>query len=111
MAEKAITSSNYSATLLMMDMSKAFDFIHRAIILKDLQQILLPEELHPIKIIIEDMKLAFRVGSEIGESVGTNNGTPQGDCISPNLFTLYPAYAPKGNNMDTPNEIMKHHYA
>lgn len=68
MAEKAITSQNYWATLLMMDMSNAFDSIHRAIMLKDLELILLPDELHLIEIKLEDVKLAVRVGGEIGDS-------------------------------------------
>ena len=54
MAEKAITLSNYTVMLLMMDMSKASDSIHRALILEDLRSILLPEELHIIKLMIED---------------------------------------------------------
>ena len=37
MAEKAITSSNYTVMLLMMDMSKACDSIHRAFISEDLK--------------------------------------------------------------------------
>ena len=111
MAEKAITSSNYSAMLLMMDMSKAFDSIHRAIILEDLQTILLPEELHMIKLMIDDVRLAVKIGSDIGEPFSTNIGTPQGDCISPILFTLYLANALKGKTPDKPTVMQEHSYS
>lgn len=114
MAEKAVTSSKYSATLLMMDMSKAFDFIHRSTIMEDLRSILLPEELHLIKIMIEDVKLAVRVGRDIGEAFTTNIGTPQGDCISPILFTLYLANALRedvDNRKPKPTEMTDHNYS
>ena len=90
MAEKAITSSNYTVMLLMMDMSKAFDSIHRALILEDLRSILLPEELHMIKL--------------MGNPFNTNIGTPQEDCLRPILFTL------KCRNSRTPTEIADHNY-
>ena len=104
MAEKAITSSNYTVMLLMMDMSKAFDSIHRALILEDLRSILLPEELHMIKLMIEDVKLAVKIGNEMGNPFNTNIGTPQEDSLRPILFTL------KCRNSRTPTEIADHNY-
>ena len=80
MAEKTITSLNYTIMLLMMDMSEAFDSIHRAFILEDLRSILLPEELHMIKLMIDDVKLAVKIQNEMGNPFNTNIGTPQEDC-------------------------------
>ena len=105
MAEK-ITSSNYTVMLLMMDMCKAFDFIYRAFILEDLRSILLPEELHMIKLMIDDVKLAVKIGNEMGHPFNTNIGTPQGDCIHSILFTLYLANALRCRNSKTPTETM-----
>ena len=46
LAEKAITSSNYNIYLLLLNMSKAFDTVSRGKLLKDLQEILEPDELY-----------------------------------------------------------------
>ena len=80
MAEKTITSLNYTIMLLMMGMSIAFDSIHRAFILEDLRSILLPEELHMIKLMIDDVKLAVKIQNEMGNPFNTNIGMPQEDC-------------------------------
>ena len=58
--------------LLMMDKSKAFDSIHRAFILEDFRSILVPEELHMIKLMIDDVKLAVKTGNEMGNPFNTN---------------------------------------
>ena len=101
MAEKAITSSNYIAMLFMMDMTKTFGFIDRAFILEDPGSILVPEKLHMIKLMIDDVKLAVKIGNKMGNPFSTNIGTPQGDCISPILFMLYLANALKCRNPRT----------
>lgn len=64
MAEKTITSSNFSAKLLMMDMSKAFNSIHRSVMMEDLISILIL-----IKIIIQDISLAVKVGPDIRQTI------------------------------------------
>lgn len=89
LAEKAITSSNYETHLLMLDMSKAFDTIERGTLIEDLKEILNPDEVHLISILIKDVKLAVKCGKTIGETFLTNTGAPQGDCASPIFFTLY----------------------
>ena len=101
LAEKAITTPNYHTHLLMMDMSKAFDRVERSKVIEDLEAILEPDELHLVKVLIEDVKLAVRVNGRTGKSFTTNIGTPQGDCLSPILFTLYLANAMK-DTTDTP---------
>lgn len=68
-------------------MSKAFDTIDRGTLLQDLRDTLLPKELHPVKIMIEDVQLVIHIGQNVGKTFHTNIGTPH--CVSPLLFTLY----------------------
>ena len=124
LAEKAITSEDYHANILLMDMSKAFDTVDRKTLLEDLKRIVNPDELHMIKILLDEVKLAVRVGKTTGELFQTNVGVPQGDCLSPILFILYLAKAPefepamqdhlytKPSHMGekTPSEVLEHNY-
>jgi len=98
LTEKAICTSNYEINILLLDMSKAFDSINRDILIEDLAGILDEDELHILKILIEDVSLQVRNGKTLGESFTTNIGVPQGDCLSPVLFTLYLANALKKQN-------------
>lgn len=93
LAEKAITSCDYQTCILMMDMSKAFDTVRRSQIIEDLKQVLEPDELHLIKILIKDVQLSVKINGQTGTAFRTNIGTPQGDGLSPILFTLYLAKA------------------
>ena len=62
LADKAITSTYYSAQMLLMYMPKAFDTVHRHhILLEDLRSILDADELHLIKILIEDVTIAAKI--------------------------------------------------
>ena len=45
-AEKAITINDYTAFLLLLDMSKAFDTVDRELLFNYLEKILEPDELH-----------------------------------------------------------------
>ena len=98
LAEKAITTPNYHLHITLMDMSEAFDTVQRNTFLKDLRQTLTPAELHITKILIQDVSLKVRIGKETSEEFTTKMGVPQGDCLSPILFTLYLAKALKETN-------------
>ena len=93
LAEKAITSADYKVTLLMLDMSKAFDTVKRRNLVEILREFLPPDELHMMKILIEDVRLRIRIRNEISEPFITNIGVPQGDCLSPIFFIIYLAEA------------------
>ena len=67
-------------------MSKAFDTVRRKDLLDILKEVLEPDELHMMKILVEDVILTVRVGNTMGEKINTNIGVPQGDCLSPFLF-------------------------
>ena len=71
-------------------MSKAFDSINRKLLIEDLKQIIDPDELHLVKILL-DVKLAVKCGNSKSEYFDTNVGAPQGDCASANEFTFYVA--------------------
>ena len=108
LAEKAITSNNYEIHILMLDMSKAFDTIKRKTLIQDLKEILDEDEIHMIYILLKEVEYQVRCGSNLGEAIKTNIGTPQGDCLSAVLFTFYLA---KSLEQETTNEINEHNYA
>ena len=89
LAEKAYNTDNYEINLLLLDMSKAFDSVDRGKLLRQLNDIIEEDELHIIKILVEDVVLQVRNRETVGEKFVTNLGVPQGDCLSPMLFILY----------------------
>ena len=79
LAEKAISSANYTVHVLLMDISKAFDTINRETLMNDLKNILEPDEIHMIKILLEGVQYQIKVGNTLGNTFQTNTGSPQGD--------------------------------
>ncbi len=55
MAEKAVTSSSYETTILLLDMSKAFNTVNRGIPYEDLRKILDQDKLHIITVLLKDV--------------------------------------------------------
>ena len=106
LAEKAITSKYYESHLLMLDMSKAFDTVQRKSLFDELQEILPEDELHMLYILINYVNLKVGCGKTTGEKINTNIGVPQGDCLSPVLFTLYLAAA-----LETKRNREDHNYS
>ena len=62
LAEKAITSADYEVTLLMLDMSKAFDTVRRKDLINILKEVLDDDEIHIMKILLQNVNLIVRVG-------------------------------------------------
>ena len=93
LAEKAICSSDYKIYILMLDMSKAFDTVDRNKLFEGLEEILLPEELHLLHLLTNNVKLKVKAGKEYGTDFTTLKGIMQGDCLSAILFIFYLAMA------------------
>ena len=125
LAEKAISSKSYTAHILLMDMSKAFDMIDRDKLMDIMRKILKPDELHLVKILLEQVEYCVKVGNTFGEHFKTTTGSPQGDCLSALFFILYLAMAlgfeihikdhsyalPRHLEQKTPAELMHHDYS
>ena len=60
LCEKAITSCDYSTHILLLDMTKAFDTINREHLYKFLSDILHPDELNIMNIILKDVTLQVK---------------------------------------------------
>ena len=65
LAEKALSSSDYELTIILMDLSKAFDTIHRATLLQDLSRIVEKDELHMLKILLTNIQYKVRCGKTL----------------------------------------------
>ena len=102
-AEKAIISSTYNIYLLLLDMSKAFDTVCRSKLLTDLQEVLEPDEMHMMAVLISDV---LKVGKELGKHIKTEVGIAQGDCLSAVLFIFYLA-----KSLTPDRECIEHNYA
>ena len=110
--DKAITDKITEVEIMLLDMSKAFDNVDRYLLLEDLKSILEPDELHILKVLIYNVKLCVRNGDTVGEEFFTDIGVPQGDCLSPILFTLYLAKTLKSSNkQNNENKCCDHSYA
>ena len=92
-------------------MSKAFDTVRSELFII-LEEALEKDELHMMKILIEDVSLKVRIGKSIGNEINTNIGVPQGDCLIPILFIVYLAEALKPTrSIATPPNVEDHCYS
>ena len=58
-----------------------------------MREILEPDELHLVKILLEQVEYCVKVGSTMVNFSKTTTGPPQGDCLSALFFILYLAKA------------------
>ena len=77
----------------MLDMSKAFDTVNRKKLFKSLEEVLLPEEIHLLHILTNDVFIQVRVDDEFSQAFMTLIAIMQGDCLSGILFIFYLAQA------------------
>ena len=77
------------------DFRKAFDLVDRSLLITKLQILGIPRSFCSLLFfILENLKLHVRSGSTVSESFKTLNGVPQGDAISPILFSLFTSDLP-----------------
>ena len=70
-------------------MSRAFDTIDRGILLSDLKNILKPDILHLVSVLLIDVKIQVKYNNKLGNIFTPDIGSPQGDCASPIWFIFY----------------------
>ena len=78
-----------SIELLGIDLSRAFDIIRRDKLLDILQTFLGESEMRIIRLLLADTSLEPRLSTGECHAFATSIGTPQGDSLSPVLFTVY----------------------
>ena len=72
------------------DMSKAFDNVIRSKLLEILAERGVPiHDITIIKLLLTNTHLQVKDGKDVGDLFETNKGVPQGDGLSPKLFTIY----------------------
>ena len=81
--------------MLSIDMSRAFDTIDRRRILTVTGNIVGPDEIRMLRLLLMDTSLVVRVGRVTSKPFSNTTGAPQGDGLSPVLFTCYLAAALK----------------
>ena len=74
---------------LCIDLSRAFDTIRRDKLLEVLQSFLDEPELRTIRFLLAATSLEPRLSTGECHAFASTNGTPQGDSLSPVLFTVY----------------------
>ena len=96
------------AVCVGIDMSKAFDTVDRDRLVTILRSREVPEgDLTMIKNLLKNTSLTVKRGKSKGEKFETNIGVPQGDSLSPRLFTIYLDEALK--ELDAEIERNDHH--
>lgn len=88
-AEKTLTSSDFEIFEPLLDITKVFDAVNHQILFKHLSKILVPKELHLLRLLTNNMKLKVWVGSKFCEAFTTIIGIMQGDYLSAALFIFY----------------------
>ena len=81
--------SGCTMKITSIDLSSAFDTINRKKLIEILSTIIPESELKIIELLLTNTNLAIRYNKNTCKSFTTNIGCPQGDALSPVLFTVY----------------------
>ena len=96
MASCKTVTENINIKITGIDMSAAFDTIDRDILLQILKNIVEEDELRLIQFLLSNTHIKTRMNNaDINAPFTSNVGTPQGDGLSPVLFTIYLEHALK----------------
>ena len=87
--EQAVCAEDLNIHILLLDMSRAFDTIDRGILLNDLKELLEPDTLHLVSLLLKDVQLEVKHQNKLGNRFKPDIGSPQGDCASPIWFIFY----------------------
>ena len=79
--------------VLGIDMSRAFDTIERAKLLREMKDIIDNDSWRMVQILLANTTLEEKIRSALSNPFATNIGAPQGDSLSPELFTIYLEFA------------------
>ena len=93
------------------DLSAAFDTINRKKLIEILSTIIPESELKIIELLLTNTTLAIRYKKNTCKSFTTNIGCPQGDALSPVLFTVYLEACMKEIRTTYPENSYEHIYA
>ena len=80
---------NINMNITAIDMSKAFDCINRSKLLEVCSGLISESNLRILRFLLSTTRLISRVDGVYGEYFNTLIGVPQGDSLSPVLFTTY----------------------
>ena len=80
---------HWQCHILRLDMSRAFYTISREKLLQVMSTIVHRDELQMIQMLLHNTTLAVKVGTQLTPGFETTIGCPQGDSLSPVLFTCY----------------------
>ena len=97
--------------VLSLDMSKAFDSMPRAKLLDVMRNVVDNDEARMIEKHLQCTSLTIRVGEIPSESFSTAMGTPQGDALSPTLFTCYLEAALRSLRSRIPGQVSECTYS
>jgi hypothetical protein len=75
--------------ILGADMSRAFDTLERQRMHDGLKTIIDEDSLRMVHTLLDKTSLQAKIGTALSTPFDTNIGAPQGDCLSPVLFTIY----------------------
>ena len=87
-------------------MSKAFDTNCRDRLMEVLNTFMTEEEVRMVRVLLANTQLTVRVSNHLSNYFPTTIGTPQGDSLSPVLFTVYLEAALREVRLQAPQKVV-----